>query len=120
MRKHEGFKEERHRHARRYIIVHASLRHLTAMRDVDVLPRNGAVAVLLHEQLVLFPYLRLEHGNIIHERGERAPSVGRIRATAKSLIGDFSRSNNTPPLGKYMMNVTPTDAPVTLRAKRGT
>lgn len=34
-----------------------SVRYLTAVRDVDVLPRDRAVAVLLHQQLVLFPYL---------------------------------------------------------------
>ena len=35
----------------------ATLRHLTAMRNIDVLPRDGAVAVLLHEQFVLLSYL---------------------------------------------------------------
>lgn len=38
---------------------------LAAVSDVDVLPRYGAVSVLPHQQLVLFPRLDLSNAGLI-------------------------------------------------------
>lgn len=98
----------------------ATLRHLTAVCDVDVLPRNRAVAVLLHEQLVLFSYLRFKHGNTMHEGGGRGryPWVRCSPPQRVYFASSYQSLSRTSPMRAHTMNLHNPQAPNTLRAKR--